>query len=249
MKLSGFSGISEQMVQLMTYLKPRRGHPYYLMIDAGSDWHVSIPVRTKLATWKNIQAHDFESYHVTDPDGNHYHYVSSRHLRTGTDGTGPFDVKAADQVVSRIFGVQPTVPVDPGAKLKAFRLGLIGKEQFAYLEMVNGAIRRLAGKSGTAPPAFDALEARSVDAESWYDLVDTYGKMPDWPTFEATFKPTALQPREKKRKAPETPSDETVTVKHPNTASEPGLPPPPEPTTEKEPATVGTGEKEEETET
>jgi hypothetical protein len=252
MKLSNFSGVSQQMVQLMTYGTQRRGCPYYLMIDAGSGWHVSIPVRNNLVTWSNIQAQDFNSYHVTDPGGNHYQYESPQHVRKGTDGAGPFDIKTADQVVSRIFGVHPTVPVDPNAKIREFRSGVMGKSQFTYLNVFNGAVGRLAKKFGTEPLAFDALEARSVDAESWYDLMDTYEKKPDWATFEAAFKPADLQPRKTKRKAPETPADETRAMKLPNTASELAVLPPPEPISEpvpeKESTKVDTGEKEEETE-
>ena len=253
MKLSGFPGVGQQLVQLMTYTTPRRGCPYYLMIDAGSNWHVSIPVRKQLATWATIQAHDFNSYHVTDPAGNHYQYESPQHVRTGTDGTGPFDVKAADQVVARIFGVRPTERANPNAKLVAYRSGVMDKKQFTYLAVFNGAVGRLAKEFGTAPLAFDALEARSVDAESWYGLMDVYGKDPDWATFEAAFKPTGLQPRETKRKAPETPAEETQAVKLANTASEQVVPPSTEPipeqAPEKEPAKAGAGEKEEETET
>lgn len=253
MKLSDFSGINQSMVQLMTYQTPRRGYDHYLMIDAGSNWHVSIPVRKNLATWPKMQAQAFGSYHVTDPAGNHYHYDSPNHIRRGTDGTGPFKFNEADQVVARIFGVQPTVPVDPSAKIAEFRLGILEKKQFPYLDVFNGAVGRLARTFGTAPLAFDALEARSVDAESWYDLMDTYGKKAGWAPFDTAFKPTGLQLRETKRKAPETPADETESVKLPKTESEPVVISPPEPVSEQVPEKESTkadaGEKEEETET
>lgn len=249
-KVSSFSGISRQMVQLMTYKVPRRDCPYYLMIDAGSGWHVSIPVKKKLDNWANIQAHNFESYHVTDPQGNHYQYRAATHARTGTDGVGPFDIKAAEEVVFRIFGVRPTVRADPNAKIATFRQGVMAGKQFAYLALFNGAVNRLAKKFGTEPLAFDALEARNVDAESWYDLVAIYGKKQEWVTFEAAFRPADVQPENAKRKALEAPADETRAAKVPNTASEPAAPPPPELIAEQEPEPkVGADEEEEETKT
>lgn len=232
MRLSAFPAVTEPAVELMTYRVPRRGHPYYLMIDGGSGWHISVPVMKKLTTWKAIREHDFSFYHATDPKGNHYQY-DSRHQFDGTDGEGPFDVKKAHDVVFKMFGVRPTERVDPNKKLVEYRRSVMAKDQFRYLGLFNGAVKSLGRElGGDEVAAFDALEAHAVPADAWYSLMDAYQEKPDWVTFEAAFKPTGLPDREMKRKEPDEPADETESAKVRKVETEPAVPPEPE----KEPA-------------